>query len=98
MIKSQKKIFYSVSLLLGIFLNFSFYHSINPSLLAIEITAENHVPVNNVNFDCDLLEEEQIDFTMEATALINENIQHKIFSKINILSNLSVTVWQPPKV
>ena len=56
------------------------------------------MPVNNVNFDCDLLEEEQIDFTIEATALVNDNIQHKIFSKINILSNLSVTVWQPPKI
>lgn len=94
----RKNLVNSIVLCLGMLLcyNICFQQSNTSSL--VELSSENSLSSNFVDFDFDINEEYQISYEMKFFLLKEKNNQHIHFHHTSKASQPFYSIWQPPKL
>ncbi|HCE55733.1 MAG TPA: hypothetical protein DER05_12340 [Lutibacter sp.] len=98
MIKTSKKILLTFTVIIGLLLSYGiFYTDVNLSFNT-EITADENDSSEDLISTSDASADDQINTCHEISNYDIKLIQKNIFTSFFVLSRLSFSIWQPPKL
>lgn len=94
----RKKLVINIVLFLGMLLCYNICFQQSNTSLLVELSSENSLSSNFVDFDYDINEEYQISYGMKFFLLLQKDNQCNHFHYISKTSQPFYSIWQPPKL